>query len=207
MCHDYLQASRLGDDWVGAEWWAQVYKPGKGLSFHFDKDEEVMKTTGAMQHPTWSSVLYLNSAEECESPRLGATLVMNQTFDAAASAAVRACLAQRCPGVYGLKTPRSQAPDPFRECALVWPAANTFCVFDGRLAHGKPTQRAHPPRPTMPRSIAPAPRALMATGPCARRRARLVLARRAQNAPYKLASRTPGRALLQTKTADRHPCF
>ena len=45
-----------------------------------------------MAHPTWSSVLYLNSAGECGhggEHRLGATLIMNQTYDEASEAAAR----------------------------------------------------------------------------------------------------------------------
>lgn len=31
---------------------------------------------------------------------------------------------------------RQTTPDPPTACALVWPRANTYCVFDGRLGHG-----------------------------------------------------------------------
>lgn len=37
----------------------QVYEPGKGLDFHFDKDESLMKKHNVMKHPYLSSVLYL----------------------------------------------------------------------------------------------------------------------------------------------------
>ena len=37
----------------------QVYEPGKGLSFHFDKDEAKLVSSGEMHHPILSSVLYL----------------------------------------------------------------------------------------------------------------------------------------------------
>lgn len=40
----------------------QVYKPGVGLGFHFDKDEHLLKLTGEMVHPAWSSVLYLTGS-------------------------------------------------------------------------------------------------------------------------------------------------
>jgi hypothetical protein len=36
-----------------------VYKPGAGLGFHFDKDEHLLKSSGQMLHPIWSSILYL----------------------------------------------------------------------------------------------------------------------------------------------------
>ena len=37
----------------------QVYEPGKGLAFHFDKDEHAMKEKQQMVQPVLSSVLYL----------------------------------------------------------------------------------------------------------------------------------------------------
>ena len=37
----------------------QVYQPGKGLAFHFDKDEHAMKERSEMVQPILSSVLYL----------------------------------------------------------------------------------------------------------------------------------------------------
>jgi hypothetical protein len=40
----------------------QVYEPGKGLGFHFDKDEHVMRSSGQMLNPIWSSVLYLTGS-------------------------------------------------------------------------------------------------------------------------------------------------
>jgi hypothetical protein len=40
----------------------QVYEPGKGLGFHFDKDEHVMRSSGRMLNPIWSSVLYLTGS-------------------------------------------------------------------------------------------------------------------------------------------------
>jgi hypothetical protein len=43
---------------------SQVYEPGKGLGFHFDKDEHVMRSQGKMLNPLWSSVLYLTGSTE-----------------------------------------------------------------------------------------------------------------------------------------------
>ena len=40
----------------------QVYEQGKGLPFHFDKDESLFKEQQAMVHPMLSSVLYLTGA-------------------------------------------------------------------------------------------------------------------------------------------------
>jgi hypothetical protein len=45
----------------------QVYKPGVGLGFHFDKDEHLLKATGEMQHPIWSSILYLTGGSSSSS--------------------------------------------------------------------------------------------------------------------------------------------
>ncbi len=114
--YDRVLKERLPHDWAGAEWWCQVYNtPGKGLSFHWDKDEHVMASDGAMVHPALSSVLYLNSAAECASPALGATMVMAQRFDAAAGCGM---------------------PEPSRHDVLAWPSHNALLVFDGALAHG-----------------------------------------------------------------------
>lgn len=40
----------------------QVYEQGKGLPFHFDKDESLFKQQQEMAHPMLSSVLYLTGA-------------------------------------------------------------------------------------------------------------------------------------------------
>ena len=47
----------------------QVYEPGKGLAFHFDKDEHAMKERHQMLQPVLSSVLYLTGESTAE--RLG----------------------------------------------------------------------------------------------------------------------------------------
>ncbi len=47
----------------------QVYQPGKGLAFHFDKDEHAMKEKHHMLQPVLSSVLYLTGDATTE--RLG----------------------------------------------------------------------------------------------------------------------------------------
>jgi hypothetical protein len=113
--YERVMKAELPPDWAGAEWWCQVYKPSRGLPFHFDKDEELMKATGEMRHPITSCVLYLNTAEECAVPPLGATLVMQQRFDAQAGCGV---------------------PEPSRHDVLVWPSRNCVLAFDGTLAHG-----------------------------------------------------------------------
>lgn len=47
----------------------QVYQPGKGLAFHFDKDEHAMKERSEMVQPILSSVLYLTG--DASTDRLG----------------------------------------------------------------------------------------------------------------------------------------
>lgn len=42
--------------------WPQVYEGGRGLGFHFDKDEHVMAAEGRMINPILSSVLYLTGS-------------------------------------------------------------------------------------------------------------------------------------------------
>ena len=46
-----------------------MYEPGKGLAFHFDKDERAMKEKHQMIQPVLSSVLYLTGDGATE--RLG----------------------------------------------------------------------------------------------------------------------------------------
>ncbi len=132
------QKERLPADWAGAEWWCQVrcvawllqsitnsqaarplpykvYQRSRGLAFHWDKDEKELLATGEMVHPALSTVIYLNTASECAPVPLGATLVMQQHFDAVAGCGV---------------------PEPSRRDVLVWPSHNALLVFDGALAHG-----------------------------------------------------------------------
>ena len=68
----------------------QVYKPGKGLAFHFDKDEHVMKEHQQMLQPVLSSVLYLtgdsntdrlgNSQSCYNTPNISARFVLHKFF-------------------------------------------------------------------------------------------------------------------------------
>ena len=54
-----LVAERLAGDprWrpgaAGAEYWVQVYRGGRGLGFHFDKDEAALRGRGEMRTPLW----------------------------------------------------------------------------------------------------------------------------------------------------------
>jgi hypothetical protein len=54
---------------------AQVYQPGKGLAFHFDKDESLLVTEGRTVNPILSSVLYLTGSTQAGSRREGAPAV------------------------------------------------------------------------------------------------------------------------------------
>ena len=96
LIYDKVVRHKLSKCWAGAEWWVQVaklkrwkqqaamlacackmsvwnmlqvYEPGKGLAFHFDKDERVMKARHQMLQPVLSSVLYLTGHSMAE--RLG----------------------------------------------------------------------------------------------------------------------------------------
>ncbi len=53
----------------GQHKYLQVYEPGTGLAFHFDKDEHAMKEKHQMIQPVLSSVLYLTG--DCATERLG----------------------------------------------------------------------------------------------------------------------------------------
>lgn len=48
----------------------QIYEHGRGLAFHFDKDEHLLSKEGRMVHPIVNSIIYL-TGDSAES-RLGA---------------------------------------------------------------------------------------------------------------------------------------
>lgn len=50
-----------------------MYDKGKGLPFHFDKDEHMFKEEGKMVHPLASSILYLTGQTTSECSCLGET--------------------------------------------------------------------------------------------------------------------------------------
>ena len=123
--HDHIVGPTLPHDWAGAEYWVQVYEGGRGLAFHFDKDEHAMKEEGRMVTPILSSVLYLtghdgeinsdsdsdNPAEALQAP----TVVTDQRYDYEEGCAV---------------------PDNPTSSTLVFPGSNSYCLFDGSLGHG-----------------------------------------------------------------------
>jgi len=110
-------------EWAGAEYWAQVYTGGRGLEFHFDKDEHAMKTRGEMRTPILSSVLYCTGTgstacgkskswrDALQSP----TIVTDQHFDAEK----------------GVPVPASPTSS-----TMVFPKENRYCVFGGNCGHG-----------------------------------------------------------------------
>ena len=55
--------------WCFSSQHAQVYEPGKGLAFHFDKDEQLFLEQRKMVHPLLSTVVYL--AGDTSTARLG----------------------------------------------------------------------------------------------------------------------------------------
>ena len=95
-------------DWQGAEVWCQVYEHGRGLGFHFDKDEEIMKEEQRTETPLFSSVLFLTGDQHF--PRQNPLVLTNQT-------------------------PEDQDIDPTHS-VLIFPRKNMYCVFSGDLAHG-----------------------------------------------------------------------
>lgn len=99
---------------TGAEYWVQVYRNGRGLAFHVDKDEHAMKTRGEMINPVYSSVLYLTGGQgkKLQSP----TVITDEHYD---------------------EETRRMVPVKFpTESCLVFPKANRYVVFDGRAGHG-----------------------------------------------------------------------
>lgn len=134
--HRALMRHQLDETFAGAEWWLQVrrrrrtsaarthrlrilthraqsYESGRGLSFHFDKDEHAMASRGEMLHPTLSSILYLTGS--LAAPRQSPTVLLQQLFDADAGEPV---------------------PENPSRCVLVFPQRANFLVFDGALGHG-----------------------------------------------------------------------
>ncbi|KAH7619643.1 hypothetical protein Ndes2526B_g06625 [Nannochloris sp. 'desiccata'] len=113
-------------NWAGAEYWVQMYDAGRGLAFHFDKDEHAMKEEGRMVNPIFSSVLYLTGGGDCgNSPppppsssdaRVQAPTVVNDQF-------------------YNQETHSTVPEDPTRS-TFIFPRKNSYCLFDGRLGHG-----------------------------------------------------------------------
>jgi len=105
---------------AGAEYWVQVYRNGRGLAFHVDKDEHAMKTRGEMINPIYSSVLYLTGggndgngqSKQLQSP----TVITDERYDH--------------------ETARMLPVDFPTESCLVFPKANRYLVFDGRAGHG-----------------------------------------------------------------------
>lgn len=47
----------------------QIYERGRGLAFHFDKDEHLLTSEGKMVHPIVNSIIYLTG--ESADSRLG----------------------------------------------------------------------------------------------------------------------------------------
>jgi hypothetical protein len=102
----------------GAEWWVQVRHAGDGqdeaVSFHWDKDEDLVDDYGVNVHPAISTVTYLTDT--------GApTLVLDH----------------RAPLMY-------EDLDGFRGHVssghLSYPRAGKHVAFDGRLLHGAPRE-------------------------------------------------------------------
>lgn len=91
----------------------QVYAGGRGLAFHFDKDERAMQEEGRMITPLLSSVLYLTgtSGAAPQAP----TVILDQRFDHE----------EGCP-----------VPEDPTCATLVFPRCNAYCLFDGALGHG-----------------------------------------------------------------------
>lgn len=111
LYRDCMQ-DQVASDFAGAEWWVQTYEAGRGLAFHFDKDEYAMAEKQEMHHPQHSSVVYLTGAVDA---RQAPTVVLQQRFDAAS---------------------RRPVPADPPACVLSFPRSANFLVFDGELGHG-----------------------------------------------------------------------
>ncbi|KAI3427206.1 hypothetical protein D9Q98_007142 [Chlorella vulgaris] len=109
-----LQLAPPPGSWQGVEYWCQVYEGGRGLGFHFDKDEQAMAADGRMVNPTLSSVLYLTGSQE-DSPRQAPTVLIDQCY----------CHETRC-----------VLPEHPAWSSLVFPLRNQYLLFGGGQAHG-----------------------------------------------------------------------
>ena len=70
MCLEHTQhinASRPFDAICAS---CQIYEHGRGLAFHFDKDEHLLSSKGQMVHPMVNSIVYLTG--DSARSRLGA---------------------------------------------------------------------------------------------------------------------------------------
>eukprot|EP00210_Caulerpa_lentillifera_P001653 g1589.t1 len=92
----------------------KVYEGGRGLEFHFDKDEVLYKTEQQTRHPEFSSVLYLTGTDE-DRLRQACTVILDQKMDA--------------------KSGKTDPESP-TSCVFVLPTTGKFCIFDGSLGHG-----------------------------------------------------------------------
>lgn len=99
----------------GAEWWVQLRTVGEKketISFHFDKDEELVDTHGINVHPHISTVTYLTS-RGAPTTILETTAGFSYEDDISASTVTRGTLST--------------------------PVAGKHLAFDGRYLHGAPS--------------------------------------------------------------------
>ena len=104
----------VAETFEGCEYWCQVYNGGRGLRFHFDKDEHMLRTEGKYEFPILSTVVYLTAATG-GGARQSPTIVVDQ--------------------VYRGDSPEEEEEAP-RKTVLSYPKQNRALAFDGRLAHG-----------------------------------------------------------------------
>jgi hypothetical protein len=109
----YVCDGLANQEWDGAEYWVQTYEAGRGLTFHFDKDEAAMEADGRMLNPILSSVLYLTGTPQ--GPLQGPTVITDQVFNHDLGCAV---------------------PENPTSSTLVFPAIGTYCTFAGNSGHG-----------------------------------------------------------------------
>ncbi|PRW61039.1 hypothetical protein C2E21_0196 [Chlorella sorokiniana] len=113
-----LVAARLAphaDAFLGAEYWCQIYERGRGLGFHYDKDEHAMKEEGRMVNPLFSSVYYVTGSSEEGSLRQAPTLLCDQWYNHE----------EQC-----------SEPEYPAWSSFVFPRRNQYCLFGGCQAHG-----------------------------------------------------------------------
>ncbi len=114
----------------GCEYWTQVYHGGRGLQFHFDKDEAKVKSKGIFSFPILSCVIYLTDG--AKQRQAGGE---KADAGAEAEAEAEAIIGAQSPTIVVDQVYGDDGRQP-RKSVLSYPKENRVLVFDGRLAHG-----------------------------------------------------------------------
>ena len=124
----------LPSAWEGCEYWTQVYTGGRGLKFHFDKDESKVVSKGEFAFPILSCVIYLTD-EHSSSPDVGAELKHKQGGERGGDSTA-SHIPKQSPTIVVDQVYGEDDEDAPHKSILSYPRRNRVLIFDGRLAHG-----------------------------------------------------------------------